>query len=562
MELLITVTILPLVIGGISVALLSIFNLQSGVTNRIAGSGDAQVVSADFISDVQSATAVTTQTTPQCGTASGGTQLLGLEWSNSQNVVSYVAKTTGSTTTLVRQACALGNTTTPTSSLIISSSISYVAGSASSPTALATCASTAANCVVTSPYAWQPASGIAALSVQVTEAKGNYAYTLIATPRAWSSGGNGTQPYAPLTLLGTSCSALSISNTSSLYINLESGYTGVTSSSSFKIAQGSTTWSTPYTANYIVGQQVMVSYTTTPSDYMEGYITALVPNSSITVNVTTLGGSGGPYAAWTFSIIGNGILAVQSTCSNTVVVNGNLYASGVLTANPTLNSVSGDPSLAEYYSAQIGDPFVALTPPSSPAPAGTPTGTCSTTPPSTDPAPNPTYNWYCSPGRFSQDPVSQYGILTSVKFEPGNYWFDSGIAFPNNMTSFFSPGIYVYGTKSDAGVTVFSTKDNVHDQITGTNVLFYSPSGDLNFGNNESISFSAPTSGYDGIAVWDAGAGATVTLSNNGTVDSYGGIYVPLGQVVTNNNGQLSTSFIVASSANFYNGTVVNITAP
>jgi hypothetical protein len=63
-ELLIVTLVLPLIIGAVAVALISVFSLQNSVGNRISGSGDAQVVSSNFESDVQSASMVTAPTPP------------------------------------------------------------------------------------------------------------------------------------------------------------------------------------------------------------------------------------------------------------------------------------------------------------------------------------------------------------------------------------------------------------------------------------------------------------------------------------------------------------------
>jgi hypothetical protein len=54
-ELLIVTVITPIIIGSIALALLGTFKLQSSVSDRLGASGDAQVVSANFYKDVQSA---------------------------------------------------------------------------------------------------------------------------------------------------------------------------------------------------------------------------------------------------------------------------------------------------------------------------------------------------------------------------------------------------------------------------------------------------------------------------------------------------------------------------
>jgi prepilin-type N-terminal cleavage/methylation domain-containing protein len=136
-ELVVTVTVIPIVIGGIATALISLLSLQNTVNNRVGDSNDALVASTDFNRDVQSATLMTTlpstQTTAACGkTSPTVTQILGLEWgANPQpvasggpaggydTVVSYMSTavlnpTTNKTTyTLTRQLCTFGTSTTP-----------------------------------------------------------------------------------------------------------------------------------------------------------------------------------------------------------------------------------------------------------------------------------------------------------------------------------------------------------------------------------------------------------------------------------------------------------------
>ena len=126
-ELIVVVAIMPIIVGALSLGLVSILSLQSGVSGRLADSGDAQVVSVNFGNDVQSAANITTMTAAQCGS---GKQLLGLEWNpslqpgNFQTVVSYVvvANANGLTSSLIRQYCT-GGSSTPTNSVTVSSDV-------------------------------------------------------------------------------------------------------------------------------------------------------------------------------------------------------------------------------------------------------------------------------------------------------------------------------------------------------------------------------------------------------------------------------------------------------
>ncbi len=62
-ELLVVITIMPLIVGAISVALIAVFRNETTVSNSLTGSGDEQVVSANFVADVQGSQWITTIST-------------------------------------------------------------------------------------------------------------------------------------------------------------------------------------------------------------------------------------------------------------------------------------------------------------------------------------------------------------------------------------------------------------------------------------------------------------------------------------------------------------------
>lgn len=147
------------------------------------------------------------------------------------------------------------------------------------------------------------------------------------------------------------------------------GYYNLTSTTSTLIGTGSKTFtvSTPSTSSaFTVGTRVRVAYTTTPSNWMEGVITAF-SGTSLTVNVDTVGGSG-TYAAWTFSVAGvnNSSLVVGTTAitggTTGRVLYDNAGALGEYTTTGTAGSVvlsgspafSGTPTLAGATSGTIG----------------------------------------------------------------------------------------------------------------------------------------------------------------------------------------------------------------
>ena len=190
-ELLIVMTVVPIIIGALAAGLIAVFSLQSGVANRLGDSSDAQVVAASFTKDVQGATSITTNATPLCGS---GTQLLGLEWGGSTEVISYV-EVQGSTSTysLVRNTCDLGPSTTATDSTYLSYDLrapcpptdptSLCSSLTLQPAPVAyggtTVINTAAGLVST--------IGMTSLQFPIAESKSSYDYQLAATPARGNS---------------------------------------------------------------------------------------------------------------------------------------------------------------------------------------------------------------------------------------------------------------------------------------------------------------------------------------------------------------------------------------
>src|SRR5579863_3537704 len=211
-ELLIVTTVLPMIIGALSVGLISVFSLQSGVSSRLANTSDAQIVAANFQSDVQGTAQVTTasSSTPQCGAQSVvGTQLLGL-WSNvnqsNQTIVSYVsvAVVSGSTTryALERLFCSgdvSGSEYVPTNITVLANNLP-----SSQPPPTVTCvanipASVCSNSL--SGQQWLSSQNISEVSFTIAEPSttasqttGAYTYSLVASPAASSSTGNSGSP--------------------------------------------------------------------------------------------------------------------------------------------------------------------------------------------------------------------------------------------------------------------------------------------------------------------------------------------------------------------------------
>jgi prepilin-type N-terminal cleavage/methylation domain-containing protein len=207
-ELLIVTTVLPLIIGALSVGLISVFSLQSGVSSRLSNTTDAQVVAADFQTDVQGAAQITNGTpNTQCTSGSvSGTQLLGL-LSNvgqaNQLLVSYVSVTTGSgssaTYSLKRIVCnglggnlLTGTVTTLSSNLPVSQPAPTITCVANVPNL---CSNTlAGQQYVSSQNVAQVSMTIAEPSKDAAKNFGAYTYTVVASPAASSSNSDSGSP--------------------------------------------------------------------------------------------------------------------------------------------------------------------------------------------------------------------------------------------------------------------------------------------------------------------------------------------------------------------------------
>jgi prepilin-type N-terminal cleavage/methylation domain-containing protein len=218
-ELIVTVAILPIVVGGISVALLSVFSLQGSVSNRISNSNDSLLASAYFNKDVQSAENMTASSTVSCGptpAVPAQTQLLGLEWgantsapSGYDTVVSYVSvagtnpQTNVTKYQMLRQLC----TYSAGATLNLTSTIKVANDVGTTPVLTITGANNADitnsfKPTSTNPSGWTSAQGVTGVTFKIT-------------PSSESTGAPGTQDTYSLTgLPGESTSQSSASNLS------------------------------------------------------------------------------------------------------------------------------------------------------------------------------------------------------------------------------------------------------------------------------------------------------------------------------------------------------------
>ena len=518
-ELLVVMIIMPLIIGALSLGIIAVFSQQAKVAGRLSGSMDLQTLNAQYIRDVESAAYVTNDATqPQCGTT--GTQLLGLAWNPHQvngatqylTSVSYVEVPTGGGGTpnfnaqLERLFCTNGITSVPSSTQVVSSDVSTATVPSTGQTPQGPpiiCQGTVSTSNCTTATFSGLAAKVAEVDFPLQVPLSTQPFDLVATPRQ-GAGGNlasFSNFFTPIVLTSPSCgTVLSVNNNATLSINVD-------------------------------GQ------------------------------------------------MGNGVLTVESPCANPIANNtgnggssngsGSICVSAILSGSLSLGSFTnpsgacpGPQTPPWYYSRDITDPYTGLQVP--PDPAGP--GTCVLQ--------GNTYT--CSAGSYStlagsKATTFQPGQLpaftnnSTIIFTGGAYSF-SGITptFPNGSTVTFDLGTYKF---LSSGTAFDASSNSKGTTINGYGALFYAPSGDITFGNNDVVSLT-PNPGYLGVSIWDGprpspdcSQSPTLTVSNVGK-DSYGGIYVPCGEIATGNVGALTATFIVAGTASFNQSTVINVTSP
>jgi hypothetical protein len=140
------------------------------------------------------------------------------------------------------------------------------------------------------------------------------------------------------------------------------GYLGVTSTTSTTVSTGTTTFAVPYTGAYTQGTRVRVAVAGLPSNWEEGRITAITLNTSITVNVDLVGGSG-TFSNWIFSVAGERgatgpsgdptLVINQQTGSYPAVIGDASKLIEILNAGPTTFSIPTDASVNFPVGTQI-----------------------------------------------------------------------------------------------------------------------------------------------------------------------------------------------------------------
>ncbi len=503
-ELLVVMIILPVIIGALSLGIIAVFSQQARLSGRLAGSVDLQVTNATYIRDVESSSTVTIGSTPiACGAGATGTQLLGLTWSGGQTGVSYV-EVTGTSGSSLGFTAQLERLYCTNGDNAVPSSVQVVSSDVS-PTLqqvpTVTCI-VSTNC--STPYNGT-ANNVASIHFSIYVPDSASPFAMVASPRQGAGGNLSGSPnfFSPITLTSPTCgTVLTVNNNGHLYINVHGGQ-------------------------------------------------------------------------------GNGFLTVNSPCANTPVSAGGssqgyLCVAAILTnvlplgsyTNPTAGGCPGAQTPPWYYFNNFFDPYANLQTP--PVPSSS--GTCTLS----------GHRYACSPGlytvqsntgtgTFAQGTLPNFKNNYSILFTGGAYAFDTGspVTIPNGSTTTFQYGTYTF--ESSNSMDALNVAANNGITVFGDGSLFYAPQGNISFGNNNTVDLVANPY-YLGVSIWNGpkvGTGCptnpspyvTLGLSNNSN-DTYGGVYVPCGEIVTNQVGAMNATFIVAGTASFNENTTINVTTP
>ena len=336
-ELLIVLMILPIIIGGVSMAVITSLKDSSGVQNRIGDSADAQITSAYYVRDVQSATNVTTNKTATdpavcaSGAATGSTLLLvALYWpgtTGTDTVTSYwlvgTSQAHGPTTyQLVRSFCpnASAASTTPISPSETSALALDPSGTQQAATV--TCATTVVNCGAYTS-GWMSTAGISSVALAALESGSAYQYNLSAVPRFWNSASGGLPSSGTVVSLPGSSDSINVTGGIGLNSAAPNAMTITGSSSTLTDTGGSFSVSgcgSPCSVVKVTGSSsgyIGPSATPTSPSYPVPTLTApnisALPIMSCTNSGSTYTCSPGQYASNAFSFLSNSSITVNFT---------------------------------------------------------------------------------------------------------------------------------------------------------------------------------------------------------------------------------------------------------
>lgn len=504
-ELLLVVAILPLVVGAISVALLAVFANENSTANSLTSSSDAQVSSATFVQDVQSANWISLNGLQLCGGAPSGSSLIlslspdNLASAGIKNIISYVQTPNSgtNTNTITREACT-GGANSASKRTVISHNALPTTTLTINPSSVQSSANSG----------WVAASGSSSIKLLLTEPVTNhtaspattYSYSLSAVPRTTGTAGaspSGVTPILPVEFLGTSCPNLNLTGGGAL-VNSEggdgvsgSGFAGVLSSQGACTAAGGPIG--PHTSGTLNSQSPLLFGVTNP------FATLSPPP------IPTTTGLGAGSCSTVTSVCTSGLYTATSPCGATPACTA-LYGSG------SLGNATFDPS-------QGPKPVIVFT----------------------------------VPVTIKNTNVIFEGNTDLTKV---TYWFQQGLTISTGANVTFGSATFIFGSSPSSGNALsVDSQSNITAPIGGSGLIFYIPPGTatVNLGSGITGTLSGAPTPYDGIAVWDDSSGLFSLGQGNGggpgLTATFGGIYDPLGTLSIAGNYKLNATFMVVNNA-------------
>lgn len=513
-ELLVVITILPLIVGGIAAALVAVLQNQSTTSAQYTNSVDAQITSARFVRDVQSAQYVTTDATitspyssisPQiCGVGAGGSLISAMYWQSSAGIYTEVTYWEVGTS-LIRRLCTVnGSWQTPSVSASAVVASNFPAGQASAVVAPIAAAAAAA-------AGWYSAVEVSGVTISVTEpGKSAFQYGLLGIPRIWNSVGagfpGGGSPPPPFLVLGNSadCSTPALSESGAAVVTISAGNAPIGIDST---CPGAISLGIPRGSPSLLASSVLTAnpnYATSPSVVVGGGVTQFPSTETYSAS----GPIADPYA--TLVAPTNPTSGATGSCPST---NGGTCTSGVYGTSPTLSN----------------------------------------------------YTWnFATSGIFIFTNAVSITNAAIVNFGAGTYWFEGGLTINGNTTVNFGSGLYIFGdslTGTGNGITI-SNGAVVNSTGLPGGMLWYVEGGSASIVGNGQVSLNGSPQ-YDGLAIWDVAAQGTtdpLTITNGGSVsDGFGGIYAPNGEVIFSGAGSAGVSSLVVEYANLSNGGTLTV---
>jgi hypothetical protein len=539
-ELLIVVVLIPMVIGAVSIVVITSLEATDahnplGTAARLADSHDAQITSAYIVRDIQSAQFVSTSiSTPLCGTGSGR-QLLGLEWTN-EGVTSLVTYgvTGAAPYELVRYYCQ-GSATNLVSTSVVSHDVFnaltsapaiVTAPSGSCTASDSTCAASGGTNYVTVVVTCNDGTTLCADSGAYPTVAGSFTDGGSSSSTTWTSASaafNARDVGQAITgsFIPSGTTIASVTNATTVV--LSQATTGTGSNLSFQLP-----------GRGIKQAQILIQesassypYTLTASPRQwngagtaasAGCVSPCTPTAPLLLlgsgqDVSCVG------AAGTINV--NGIAAINSPNDNSVSLGtSTLNATGVYTADTTnpngaVSGKAGNYPAPPIPGSPIPDPYASLTPPSKSGMTVYSSGT------------------YQGPGDYTTTLTLSGNGITA--FAPGVYYFEQGIKLSGG-----------------AGILTAPTPNGVLFYVTGGTV-------DLTGGGNIDL---FPFTGYQNVVIWDTTSTPVpnVLLGGNSGVSTINGVvYDPNGTTSTSGTSTLSIQNLVSGAMQCNGSQTVNL---